>query len=74
MGILTDDDSLIDAALSEILALPLERRHELDPLRGVDYFLIQHHLGQVSSSHCIRCSNFLTRVCCERVMWFKRSQ
>ena len=51
MGILTDDDSLIDAALSEILALPLERRHELDPLRDVDYFLIQHHLGQVSPSH-----------------------
>lgn len=48
MGILTDDESLIDAALSEILALPLERRHELDPLRDVDYLLIQHHLERVS--------------------------
>ena len=47
MGILTDDDSLVDAALSEILSLPLERRHALDPCRDVDYLLIQHHLGQV---------------------------
>jgi hypothetical protein len=47
MGILTDDDSLVDAALSELLALPLERRHELDPRRDVNYLLIQHHLGQV---------------------------
>jgi len=48
MGILTEDDSLIDAALSEILSLPLERRHQLDPDRDVNYLLIQHHLGQVS--------------------------
>jgi superkiller protein 3 len=48
MGILTDDDSLVDAALSELLALPLERRHILDPRRDADYLLIQHHLGQVS--------------------------
>jgi superkiller protein 3 len=47
MGILTDDDSLVDAALSEILSLPLERRHILDPRRDVNYLLIQHHLGQV---------------------------
>ncbi|KAJ7594704.1 TPR-like protein [Mycena floridula] len=46
MGILTEDDSLIDAALSEILALPLERRHQLDPKRDVGYLLMQHHLGQ----------------------------
>jgi superkiller protein 3 len=48
MGILTEDDSLIDAALSEILSLPLDRRRQLDPRRDVDYLLIQHHLGQVS--------------------------
>jgi superkiller protein 3 len=47
MGILTEDDSLVDAALSEILSLSVERRHELDPQRDVDYLLIQHHLGQV---------------------------
>lgn len=46
MGILTDDDSLVDAALSELLTLPLERRHELDPRRDANYVLIQHHLGQ----------------------------
>ena len=50
MGILTDDDSLVDAALSEILSLPLEKRRELDPRRDVDYLLIQHHLGQVKKS------------------------
>ncbi|KAJ4468236.1 TPR-like protein [Lentinula aciculospora] len=46
MGILTDDDSLIDAALSEILALPVDRKLELDPQRNVDRLLIQHSLGQ----------------------------
>ncbi len=47
MGILTDDDSLIDAALSELLSLPLDRRYERDPQRNVTYLLAQHHLGQV---------------------------
>ncbi|KAF5372987.1 hypothetical protein D9758_001789 [Tetrapyrgos nigripes] len=46
MGILTDDDSLVDAALSEILSLPIDRRLELDPQRNVDHLLVQHHLGQ----------------------------
>lgn len=48
MGILTDDENLIDAALSEILALPLQERHQQDPRRDVDYILMQHHLAQVS--------------------------
>ena len=47
MGILTNDDGLVDAALSEILALPIEQKHQLDPERHVDYLLIQHHLAQV---------------------------
>ena len=46
MGILTDDDGLVDAALSELLSLPLDQRHERDPEREVTYLLIQHHLGQ----------------------------
>jgi len=46
MGILTDDDSLVDAALSEILGLPLEQRLQRDPGREVTYLLIKHHLGQ----------------------------
>ncbi|KAF9484467.1 TPR-like protein [Pholiota conissans] len=46
MGILTNDDGLVDAALSEILALPIEQKHQLDPERHVDYLLIQHHLAQ----------------------------
>ena len=50
MGILTEDDSLVDAALSEIQSLSIERRQELDPRRDVTYLLVQHHLGQVGSS------------------------
>ncbi|KAI0633616.1 TPR-like protein [Trametes polyzona] len=46
MGILTDDDGLVDAALSELLSLPLDQRHERDPERDVTYLLVQHHLGQ----------------------------
>lgn len=46
MGILTDDDSLVDAALSEILALPPDQRLARDPDREVTYLLVQHHLGQ----------------------------
>ncbi|KAH9083896.1 TPR-like protein [Lactarius deliciosus] len=46
MGILTDDDSLIDAALSELISLPLDLRHQRDPRRDFSYILRQHHLGQ----------------------------
>ncbi|KAH9858634.1 TPR-like protein [Lenzites betulinus] len=46
MGILTDDDGLVDAALSEVLSLPLDQRHERDPERDVTYLLMQHHLAQ----------------------------
>ncbi|KAH9978973.1 TPR-like protein [Lactifluus volemus] len=46
MGILTDDDSLIDAALSELISLPLDLRHRRDPQRDFSYILMQHHLGQ----------------------------
>jgi superkiller protein 3 len=46
MGILTDDESLVDAALSEILCLSFERRQELDPRRDVTYLLVRHYLGQ----------------------------
>ncbi|KAF8894921.1 hypothetical protein CPB84DRAFT_1682470 [Gymnopilus junonius] len=46
MGILTGDDGLVDAALSEILALPIDQKHQLDPQRHVDYLLTQHHLAQ----------------------------
>jgi len=47
MGILTDDDGLIDAALSELKSLPLDLRHRRDPQRDYSYILKQHHLGQV---------------------------
>lgn len=50
MGILTEDDGLVDAALSEILSLPIEQRHELDPRRDVTYLLVQHYLGLVRTN------------------------
>ncbi|KAF9451265.1 protein prenylyltransferase [Macrolepiota fuliginosa MF-IS2] len=46
MGILTGDENLIDAALSEVINLPLDQRQELDINREVDYLLVQHHLSQ----------------------------
>ncbi|KZT68315.1 TPR-like protein [Daedalea quercina L-15889] len=45
MGILTGDESLVDAALSEILSLPLDQRLSRDPDGDVTYLLIQHHLA-----------------------------
>jgi superkiller protein 3 len=53
MGILTDDDGLIDAALSELKSLPLDLRHRRDPRRDFSYILKQHHLGQVSKQAII---------------------
>ena len=47
MGTLLADEGLLDAALSEILSMPLNRRHELDPTRDVDSLLLRHHLSQV---------------------------
>ena len=49
MGILTEDESLVDAALSEILALPREQRVRTDPHKEVDYLLLKHHQGLVST-------------------------
>jgi superkiller protein 3 len=46
MGIVSGDATLVDAALSEILSLPPQRRAELDPSRDVTYLLAQHQLAQ----------------------------
>ena len=40
MGILTDDDELVDAALSGMVSLPL--------VHGADSLLVRYHLGKVS--------------------------
>ncbi|KAK7056865.1 Superkiller protein 3 [Paramarasmius palmivorus] len=53
MGILTDDDSLVDAALSEILGSSIDDRARLDPERNVDHLLLQHHLGQENASEAL---------------------
>lgn len=47
MGILTDDDNLVDAALSEVLSLSIQEREDRDPEGDVTHLLIQHHLSQV---------------------------
>ncbi|VDB87360.1 unnamed protein product [Peniophora sp. CBMAI 1063] len=46
MGILTEDENLVDAALSEILSLPLDQRRARDPRRDVNYLLTQQRLEQ----------------------------
>ena len=51
MGILTNDVGLIDAALSEMLSLPLDQRVAMDPNHDVDGLLVKHYLGQVSDAH-----------------------
>jgi hypothetical protein len=51
MGIVSEDDGLVDAALSEILALPLDLRRTRDLRRDVSYLLTQQHLEQV----CLAC-------------------
>lgn len=48
MGILSNDENLIDAALSELLDMPAEQRRELDPSNDVDYLLIYYNFGKVS--------------------------
>lgn len=53
MGILTSDDSLIDAALSEVMVLPLEKRQEFDRPRDVDWLLSQYYLEQANFSKAI---------------------
>lgn len=49
MGILTEDESLIDAAISEIINLPLDKRQHSDPRGDINYLLIQNQLARVSS-------------------------
>jgi len=57
MGILTGDANLVDAALSEIRNLPIDRRQELDTYREVDYLLEQHHLSLVRNLDVFAGSN-----------------
>lgn len=47
MGLLTADESLIEAALSEITSLPVDARHQRDPDREVVNLLADHHLAEV---------------------------
>jgi superkiller protein 3 len=50
MGILTDDEGLVDAALSELLSLPTEKRQERDPGGEVDYLMSRYYLSQVRNN------------------------
>ncbi|KAG8934379.1 Superkiller protein 3 [Tulasnella sp. 417] len=45
-GMLNLDDDLLDAALSEIRAMPIDERRSLDPEGTVEHLLTHHHLGQ----------------------------
>ncbi|KAL5485002.1 SKI3 [Sanghuangporus weigelae] len=46
MGLLTSDEALIDAALSEILVLPLDERHARDPERDTENLLTNHYIAE----------------------------
>jgi superkiller protein 3 len=46
MGILSADNALVDAAVAEIISLPINQRHVLDPERELDYLLRQYSLAQ----------------------------
>lgn len=47
MGLLSEDEGLIDAAVSEIVTLSIEDRHERDPSREVEKLLVNHYLAEV---------------------------
>jgi hypothetical protein len=47
MGMLTDDDSLVEAAVSELLGQAVEDKLQLDPEGQVTYLMTQHSLVQV---------------------------
>ncbi|KAK2467787.1 hypothetical protein APHAL10511_000082 [Amanita phalloides] len=49
MGILSNDETLVDAALSELLGMPAEQRQALDPFDDVDHMLIQYSLAKGDS-------------------------
>ena len=67
MGTLTDDENLVDAALSEILGLPIDQRHSKDPSRDITYLLMQHHLAQVRSRFAP--PRLVSLTCCVRVTY-----
>ncbi|KAF8739668.1 Tetratricopeptide repeat, partial [Rhizoctonia solani] len=46
IGTLNNEPDLVDAALSEILGMPTEKRQALDPGHQVDRILVQHHIAQ----------------------------
>lgn len=47
MGLLSEDEGLIDAAVSEIVTLSIDDRHERDPNREVENLLVNHYLAEV---------------------------
>ena len=47
IGTITADNGLVEAALADILALPVDYRQSLDPAREVVDLLVSHNLRQV---------------------------
>lgn len=47
MGLLTNDEALIDAAISEITSLPFDERYQRDPEHDVERLLTSHYLAEV---------------------------
>lgn len=60
MGLLTDDEVLIDAALSEIVGLPVEEQLRRDPRHDVETLLTSHYLSEVCWSQVSNSSSIFT--------------
>lgn len=52
---ISSDNSLVDATLSEILSLPLDRRRHLDPQRDVPRIRVLQLLLQVCGMNLVHC-------------------
>lgn len=57
MGSISQDEGLVEAALAEVLAKPLDVRERLGG-QDLDRFLVQHHLGNVSPAYLLKGKRF----------------
>jgi hypothetical protein len=63
MGILTNDEGLVDAALSEIISSSTEKRLERDAGKEFDHLLSRYHLAQVRQLTPLTTVTLLTSHC-----------
>ncbi|PFH51986.1 hypothetical protein AMATHDRAFT_2475 [Amanita thiersii Skay4041] len=54
MGVVTDDESLIDVAFTELLELSIEERQTLDPCDNMNYLLTHYYQGRGDDGKAVR--------------------